>query len=356
MPVSRVLPVCLILGITSAQGADLSYPTPDWEAGKAAVQRFAADYAQWEKDPQFFEAPAVSPPWPCEVPDDTLYPAVGLTMALPDGAARIAKMTRKAFREQGMDPDAASKATMKYDNIQIIPLRVTCKEGKIDGETDLLVSYDTRSEFNNTMPFKGRRVTTTTINRIRWTQRASPRFQAGTLIGNDRTIGRMYSSAESSYDDAEFGEMMKSANSASGIVAEMQKKPLYTFSYSGKGGFTSFSISQEPKITGGLFGVSANFQTKLRSTLMRSLGDGRDEMVMYDNAQLSQRSPMKNGKAHGDQITWMPNYLKASNLRLDQVPGMERAKIVTINGVEMIEKHMCFIEGVLTQTAECPSN
>jgi hypothetical protein len=43
-------------------------------------------------------------------------------------------------------------------------------------------------------------------------------------------------------------------------------------------------------------------------------------------------------------------------MRLDQMPGMERARLVTVNGVEMLETRNCFIEGVMTKALVCPKD
>lgn len=74
-------------------------------------------------------------------------------------------------------------------------------------------------------------------------------------------------------------------------------------------------------------------------------------MVMYKNDKMfmTSQTSMKNGKPHGEQVQTQENYLEASGMRLDQVPGMETARLVTVGDVEMIETRTCFIEGVLTK-------
>lgn len=348
----------LLLAAPLAQAYDLKFPEPDWPAGQAAVETFKADFAAWEKDPNFFELPAEEPAWPCAVSEESRYKAAGLLMALPEFAAKTAKMTRKHFRELGMDPGSADKAMAKYEDVKIVPLSGNCKAGKLDGEVEVLVQYVTVAEFNNTMPFKERHINSKTINRSRFTQRVVSQFAAGNFKTMQRSIGKMLMNSETTYDDAEFTAMIKNSSSlaaSNAITEEMRKRPLLMFIYPVKGSQATFTLSQEPKISAGLFGVNSEFKDKLRVSFTRPLSDDSDEMLSYENGVMSMRSRMKGGKMHGDLITWTPNYLKAANMRLDQMPNMERARIVEINGVEMIENRQCYIDGVQTKTTDCPA-
>jgi hypothetical protein len=117
-----------------------------------------------------------------------------------------------------------------------------------------------------------------------------------------------------------------------------------------------FTVSMAPKA--GLFSMS--WEQQLMSTFSRGLlTQGAPSTVSYKNAALSSitQSPrMVNGKMHGEHITRSENYLKASGMRLDQVPGMEQARMVTVEGVEMIETRMCFIDGAIVKTTNCPKD
>lgn len=349
--------LALLFVVPHANAYDLKLPSPDWEAAQVAVRAFQADLAAWEKEAAFFDFPAIEPAWPCNVGTDERYQAAGLMMALPDFAAKQAKLTRKHFRELGMDAEPAKKIG-KYEDIRILPLRAACKAGKLDGEVEVLAQYVMVSQFENTVPFKERYINSKTTSRMSHTQRVVSRFEGGVFKGMVRTIGKMFSSTETVYDDAEFNSLMKNSSSmaaSAALTADIQKRPTITFSYGGKGNFASFSVSQEPVISAGLLGVNADFKDKLRVFFSRPTGDDTDEFISYENGLLSMRSPRRGGKMHGEMVTWSPNYLKASGLRLDQMPNMERAKIVEIDGVELIENRQCFIDGVLTKTTDCPA-
>lgn len=351
-----LLPLLLVAPL--AQAYELKFPEPDWPAGQAAVETFKADFAAWEKDPNFFELPAAEPAWPCAVSEENRYKAAGLSMALPDFAAKMAKMTRKHFRELGMDPAAADKAMAKYEEVKIVPLRGSCKAGKLDGDVEVLVQYLAVSEFNNTTPFKERYVNSKTVNRSRFTQRVVSQFAAGNFKTMQRSIGKMQMNSETTYDDAEFNAMVKNSSSmatSNAITDEMRKRPMLMFIYPQQGNHATFNVSQEPKISSGLFGVNADFKDKLRVYFTRPTGDDTDDFIGYEDGVMNMRSPRRGGKMHGDMVTWTPNYLKASNLRIDQMPNMERARIVEINGVEMIENRQCHINGVPTKTTDCPT-
>ncbi len=349
-----LLPLLFVAPLAHAY--DLKLPELDWPAGQAAVETFKADFAAWEKEPGFFEKPAEEPAWPCAVPEETRYKAAALITALPEFEAKSAKMMRKYSREAGMDPASLAKAMNKYEDVQIVPLRANCKSGKLDGEVEVLALYSTVSEFNNTTLFKERHINSKTINRTRQAQRVVTQFSAGSFKALTRSTGRLFTTNETTYDDAEYAAMLKNSSSmatSNAITADMQKRPVLLFLYPGSQ--TSFTITQEPKISAGLFGVNSEFKDKLRATFIRPVSEDGDERLLYENGVMTMRSQTKGGKMHGDMITWIPNYLKTSNLRLDQMPNMERARIVEINGVEMIENRQCFIDGVMTKTTDCPS-
>lgn len=349
----------LLLALLSFQACaeELKVPTLDFAEGKAAIQRFLSDYDAFAKDASFFDQPRTAAEWGCPVAQDQLYMAAGLFGALPDKAAATAKMTRKRFRELGMDPDAVSGALPKYEDVSMTPLKSACVAGKLDGEIEMLVSYVSRSEFSNPVTYKERQINVHTVNTNRNTSRVSANFKAGEFRGLNRTISRMFNSSESDYSDPEYAELLKSTMATSNkIVAEQQKHPMLMFMYPDPKNFSTFSLSREAKVSAGLFGVNADYPVKVRSNFKVVESEGREIYYSYENEVISQKMPMRNGKPHGDQTIWMANYLKASNLRLDQMPGMERARIVIVNGVELIEKRQCYIDGVMTQAVDCPSN
>lgn len=349
----------LLLALISAPvcAEELKVPTVESPEGQAAIQRFLADYAMVVKDPAYFDAPATPPDWACPVAQDQQYMAAGLWGAIPEKLAAMSKQTRKHFRELGMDPDMAKGAMPKYEDIRIIPLKTACAGGKLEGDVELLVSFVSRTEFNTPVTFKERKVNNHIVNTSRQTNRVSAKFKAGELISQSRTISRMFFSTATDYDDAEYAALIKSAMSTSNkIVDEQQKHPMLTFTYPDVKTFASFSVSRQAKVSAGLFGVNAEYPLKVLSNFKVVESDGREMHYTYSDTVINQKMPMRNGKAHGDQILYMDNYLKAANMRLDQVPGMERARIVTINGVELIEKRQCYIDGVMTQTTDCPTN
>lgn len=101
--------LALLFVVPHANAYDLKLPSPDWEAAQVVVRAFQADLAAWEKEAAFFDFPATEPAWPCNVGTDERYQAAGLMMALPDFAAKQAKLTRKHFRELGMDAEPVKK-------------------------------------------------------------------------------------------------------------------------------------------------------------------------------------------------------------------------------------------------------
>jgi hypothetical protein len=113
---------------------------------------------------------------------------------------------------------------------------------------------------------------------------------------------------------------------------------------------------EEKKVLGGLFGVSVTPVPTLLTTLTLPVDEHHTRTQMYKNDSPLSTGGMKDGKQHGEQVLYMENYLKKLHLRLDQQPGMENAREVTINGVDMIEKHSCMQNGAPVKMSPCPAD
>ncbi len=345
---------CLTLGFASFSAVALDFPNPPQPEAQALVKRFQADYARIKADPNYFKPPAAPMAMPCEVPQRDLYQPLGLFMAIPEEAEKIRLMSRKQLRDMGMDPETAAMP-MQYSNIRITPIKAACKNGKLDGEAEFLVQFDTLMENVNNMDLGAKKVKMTMRMMSQQVSRYFLTFQDGKVQDTERYhVNQSALRNETLYDDAQTTQTMSKTKIPD--APEPQVSVFYTNFQAGQ--MTTFTVSMAPKITGGLFGVNTSFQQQLDSHFMSGISGPISKMAMYKNDKffMTSESPMKNGKNHGEQVQVQENYLKASGMRLDQMPGMEKARLITVNGVEMLETRNCFIDGVLTKAQTCPKD
>jgi hypothetical protein len=114
-----------------------------------------------------------------------------------------------------------------------------------------------------------------------------------------------------------------------------------------------FMESKDKQVSGGLFGVSVKEVPSLMVTFMMPVDAKRTRMSSYKDGRLTGISWMKDNKPHGEQVSYMDNYLKKSGMRLDQMPNMENAREVKIDGVDLIETRNCYQNGVIVKTDTC---
>lgn len=340
------------LGVGSALA--LTLPNPPEPEAQALVKRFQADYARIMADPNYFKPPAAPMAMPCEVPQRDLYQPLGLFLAIPEEAEKIQQMSRKQLRDMGMDPNTAGKP-MQYSNIRITPLKAACKDGKLDGEADFLVQFDTLMENVNNMDLGTKKVKMTSRIMSQQANRYFLVFKDGQVQDTDRYhVNQSALRNETLYDDPQTAATMSKTAVPDAPAPQVS---IYYINFPA-GRMATFTVSMAPKISAGLFGVNTSFQQQLDSHFTTGMSGPVNKMVMYKNDKLFMisQTPMKNGKNHGEQVQTQENYLKATGMRLDQMPGMETARLVTVGGVEMLETRNCFIEGVLTKAQTCPKD
>lgn len=79
------------------------------------------------------------------------------------------------------------------------------------------------------------------------------------------------------------------------------------------------------------------------------------EFQMYMGNQLTMSGNIVGGQMHGEVMSYSENYLKKNNIRLDQQLGMENAREVTMNGVDLIATRTCYQQGVPVKISPCPA-
>lgn len=340
----------LISGLLSMSAFAADYPEPADPVAKGLMAQYIQDRPTIDS-PAMFAIPGKVPAWPCDVPEIEQFKLAGLSQAHPVLREEIEKLTRKAFRDAGMSAQMMPKST--FSNIQIIPLKAQCVNGKLDGELQLLSTYDKRDESHTTTPFGSGVVNGTSVLNMHAITRAHRNFSGGELGAVSITFMEMTTQNETHYDNAQMEASMQKSNEQLGLNKPMTTR---TATYLGQGGVMATFISMdEKKVSGGLFGVSVTTVPSLMSTFTLPVDARRKRSETYKNKQLISTSGMKDDKPHGEQITYMDNYLKKLNMRLDQQPGMENSREVTINGVDLIEMRTCLQNGAPVKISPCPA-
>jgi hypothetical protein len=341
----------LVIGLLCSSAYALDYPNPVDPVAKSLV----AQYIQDKKANNFqtmITAPNPIPAWPCEVSEEQQYGLAGLSAADPKKAAESEKSQRQSFRELGMSPQMIPKTS--YSNIQIIPLKAQCTNGKLAGELQLLVTYDYRVETHSTIASGTGVVNGSTVINTRTISRKYMDFTPG-LTPTTKVVNLTQSTVQTDthYDDAQMEAFQKKTNQQLGLS---DPTTIQIVSYSGPDGLTAqFSESSEKKASTGFFGVNITKVPSLDTTLTLPVDAHHQRTEAYKNDQLVSVMNMKDHKLHGESVTYMANYLKKLNMRLDQQPGMENARAVTINGVDLIETRICSQNGIAVKMSPCPA-
>jgi hypothetical protein len=332
----------LIVAAMATPAVALELPDPANADAKAMVAQYVKDKALIDS-PGLLVAPNPAPEWPCEFPEIERYKIAGLQMAHPELARDIEKATRKALRE--MSP-GTSMPTTTYSNVRFIPLKAQCQDGKLDGELQLLVSYDQRMETKSKTQLGEKVVNGVTAIISHNLIRIHASVKAGIGQGGQSRFSEITTTVETHYDDAQMGATAQKFASKKPTVI---RNTVYS---NGAGNTGTFSQIDDVQVSGGLF-PSVKTVPAMSTMFMVKIDEHRMRMESYKNKQLITISSIKDGKPHGEALMYMPNVYKKLNLRLDQQPNMQNARELTIDGVDMIETHNCFANGVQVKTATC---
>jgi len=339
----------LFVGLISVQAFAVEYPVLSNPEAQGLLNRYMQEKPVIDS-PTFFNAPETQPTWACQIDGSDLYIAAGIPQADPTTRAKTEKMTSKQMRELGMSPNIG--ALPVYTNITITPIKSQCADGKLDGDIQVLTSYDSRSEFKNTSQISGKVITGNTVTSIHALLRTHRSYNHGVPVGASVLVQQMDITSETHYDDAQLEENSQKMAKISGMG-----KPAKTriVSYRTESGLSiSFAEMEEKKVSAGLLGPNITNTIALTTNVTTPVDEHRTRIETYKNSRLISAGGMKDFKPHGDQVTYMDNYLKKLNMRLDQVPGMEDARIVTVDGAEMIENHRCMQNGLPLKASPCP--
>ncbi len=321
-------------------------PTVDNPAAKEMIDQFVKDRALLQS-PDLFAMPNPVPAWPCDVPETERYKLAGLMMAHPELRRDIEKSTRKMMREMGI----ANSPGTTYSNIQIIPLKAQCEAGKLEGELQILASYDSRMEIATTTPMGAEIVKGTSTTNMHFLVRSRRTMHAGAEQGMLTAFMETTTRTDTHYDNAQMEAQMQKSSKELGLNKPVMSRSI---NYTSKEGiYASFTESKDKQVSGGLFGVSVKEVPSLLAMFMTPVDEHRRRTETYKDGKLLGVSWMKDNKPHGEQIIYSDNYLKKNGMRIDQMTNMENAREVTIDGVDLIETRNCYQNGVPIKTDKC---
>lgn len=303
------------VALPALAGVSHAYELPTLSDAKAQqmINRFSQEVATLENEAYLAEPAAKE--WPCAVGEADLRQIAGIPDPAQEEETR--KATVKMFREQGMSPDAIPKSTRQ--NVRVVPISAQCRDGKLDGEVDVWSTQTLLTDMQ------------TQSSTMTMTSRSVRHYAAGKLVGEVRTVLR-HGDNVTQYKDPAMAKMMAKAQANANATRN------FTVSYSlaePDAGMASFTLMPAFKPKGG-FSTKLDVSYSIMSMLMIPAGKGRLTVLAFNGAQPSSMSHMKDGKPHGESVTYA-------------VTGDKGQVIVP-------ENHTCFQNGQQVQTITCPND
>ncbi len=329
------LSLVVAAGAASRKQALPELPESDDPEIQAIVKRYAADYTE-ASAPGFFNKPA-GIAWPCEVSQEDQYRWFGLRFAIPGEWEQIQKGNKKLLRSVGINPNATKPP--EYSDIKIIPLAASAKDGRLDGDVEVWVSYRTFERNEVPMATDGERQTMTMITRNKSISRGVYRFTNGEPNATGALVLRslMDISMETTYSDPQMQKMMAS------VPTPKTEPSITVFYFSGIEPIERATFSTMPAVE-----IRGRVKTpaKTMAIFQRKITDDESVSYTYMGRRLQSRTPMRDGKPHGESVTYLDDVTQGGKFPLNRMPGFEDAKIVVIKGERLVEKITYFENGV----------
>lgn len=277
---------------------------------------------QYEKDrnslnkQEVFLAPKVKPNWPCPISKEEQYRLVNLLQ----NDFLDQKITEK--RSHNLKKSSDTQSSKKISNVQIIPLKVQCMNGKILGDIELRTEYDIElNQSINSLSHK-----TNLRSKIHKITLSRGIIKDGSLSGISKTFIQ--------YKTSNFKNSEEPLNNAF-ITLELN----YKDSLGNKALFI-----QDKKLNG----VGYN----LRIAFISTIDKYHTRKITYINNQISSIEFFKDGIPDGDQLGYIVGNQEKMSLIQNAFPAMH-PKLVKINGKDFIETHLCMQNGVEVDRFPC---
>lgn len=337
-------PVACVFIFTVSAAAQGRFEAPDLPEAQAVIERFRADYPIMSQPAYLNEPKGIE--WPVEISRDDQYRWFGLYMALPEEARKVMRGSRRMFREMGMDTTAVDNMT--YSNIRIIPMAARVEDGKLTGDIEVWTSFETSTTSENTVNTGRANVTMTTTVKTETVARGMYRMieDEHGLRAVPVVIARKIRSTNTSRssDPAMQRNLDRAANRApSAWNTQLQYiadiKPLTSAAFMFLD-LPEFGASGAPKI-----------RRQLMTILMIEDNERDARSLSYTGRHLASVLPLRDGKQHGDQFVYMPDFTRGTGMQLSQMPGMENARVIRRDGMSLIEQRTVWRDGRIVRMA-----
>ena len=262
--------------------------------------------------------------WPCPISQKEQNRLANLLLSKP------LAIEDKSNTRKDVDNTPSKETIIINKNVQIIPMKAECVNGKIMGEVELRTEYDSlldqySKNTSNNVRF---------ISKIHNTTLSKGTIKDGTLVGTAKSFSKFIThlKIETSPNDSnkQFSDPI--------ITLEMEYKDDI-------GNMASFTEETGFYITGG--------ETQnLRSTFTLVIDNNHTQKITYKNNHISSIEPFKNGLPHGDQLGYFVGMDDKISLIEAELPN-SHPKLVTINGINYLETHLCMQNGLEVDTFPC---
>ena len=348
----------LLLACVSTSSLAYQFPTPEDPRARAVFERTGMDTARLDALLAF---PKPAPQaWPCEAPIAYLYQPGNLVDALQpeqipaDLKAQMEegkRLMRKTFRGNGMDPSAAPVTTSS--DIELIPIKAQCKNGKLDGPVEYFLGFKQVMESNIetfstlTNKLEKTRSVLTTLAQMHVTQS----YQDGKPVPGIRSVRRGTITNRSTYENPAIQKAIDDSLSKTGSLN--RASPMKSVIFGDNAAVASFSLTEEPKVTGGVFGINTEWKIKLHSMIMLITPPVNVSYMYADDQPLS---VMRQNKETGnsESTTYMENYLKKLGKKPGDTPGTENYRAMVLGGRDVLEMRHCVVDFKPAKMDPCP--
>lgn len=317
-----------ILILTSVSSITFAFDYPS--LSNLTQQKFLKLYIKDRNDlykEDFFTPLKTEQKWSCLISKNEQYKLANLLLSKP------LEIENDLNIQKNSDNTSPHKTTITNSNVQIIPLKTKCVDGTIIGDVELRTEYDSLLD----QYLKNSPTHTRIISKIRNITLSSGNIKDGTLVGIAKSFSKFITQVK--IETAQNEEKKEFSNPI--ITLQMHYKDDI-------GNTASFSEETGFYLTGG--------QTQSQKSAFNEIIDKNNtRKITYKNNYLSMIEPYKNGIPHGDQL----GYLVGMDDKIDLIKAAlpnSHPTLVTINGINYLETHLCMLEGVEVDQFPCTTD
>lgn len=303
----------LILTFIASTAFAFDYSISSDIVRKKFLDQYEKDHNSLNKQ-EFFLAPKVKPNWPCPISKEEQY--------------RLVNLFQNDFLDQknnsyDLKKSSDTQNSKNISNIQIIPLKAQCMNGRVIGDIELRTEYDI--ELNQSI--NGLSDKTNLMSKIHKITLSRGKIKHNLLSGISKNFIQ--------YKTSNLKDSDKETLSNALITLEIN----YKDSLGNKAIFI-----QDKKLNSGDY--------NLRSAFISTIDKYHTRKITYINNQLSSIEFFKDGIPDGDQLSYIIGNQEKMSLIHNAFPAMH-PKLVKINGKDFIETHMCMQNGVEVDRFPC---